>query len=330
VSAVRDLDLIRPDAWPAALALLAEPGLRECVVEPVAVRRGDGTPSTAPSYTAWWLSTSPVLDGRRPDSLRLPGSDPRLRGLYDAAPELGLDEELLRALGCRCHLSALLADPTSARGLLERLADPERDVGRAALRAVYAALPDAFSDADLLGMPWPERLRAVRGAAVEVTDVDDAVVVDSPDLLPLLGGRATLPVPLDRAEALAWTLDVERASEAAAYDVLSRPDRTLAWEDVPGVDLAVRRLGRERPPTAVVAVHRGLRVSDIDGSDRLVPWRALGATDAVDALAGAEALGRALAWRLRAWSRRAAAAEALRLGDDPARSALLETEDDSD
>lgn len=327
VTAVRDLELVRDDAWPQALALLAEPGLREHVVAPLALTLPDGRRAAVPSYTAWWLSEHPVVGGRRPVDLRLPDAERALVGLYDAAPA-GVDPDLLRAAGARATLAEVLATAEGAAELLARLADPARGIGRADLRAVYAALPGAFADADLVGLPWPERLRAVRGGRVEVVDVDDVLVGERPDLLGLLGRRGVLPVALEAAEALAWTLDVERASEVASYDVVSRPHRTLAWADVPGVDLAVRRLGTDRPPTAVVAVHRGLTVTDADGEDADVAWRAVADVDHVEE-GDPGALGRALAWRLGAWPRRAAAGEALRAASAEDR-ALLEAEDDLD
>jgi hypothetical protein len=77
-------------------------------------------------------------------------------------------------------------------------------------------------------------------------------------------------------------------------------------------------------------VHAGLTVTDVDGEDVTAPWRAVADVDHVDEGAGAEALGRALAWRLGAWERRAAVVEALRAGESPRASSQLEAEDDLD
>ena len=102
---VRDLDLVRPDAWPQALELL-----------------GDRmTP-----YAVWWLRRHPVLDGERPDRLRRKGSALLLAGLVEES-----DHPLVTLTG----LEEL--DPAV---LLDRLADPARTVGRAQLRALYAHL----------------------------------------------------------------------------------------------------------------------------------------------------------------------------------------------
>jgi len=62
---VRDLELVRDEAWPEALDILEQSGL------------------LALPYVRWWLAGAPVLDGRRPRSLRVPGTDPLLEGLYD-------------------------------------------------------------------------------------------------------------------------------------------------------------------------------------------------------------------------------------------------------
>jgi hypothetical protein len=59
-------------------------------------------------------------------------------------------------------------------------------------------------------------------------------------------------------------------------------------------------------PPARVARHDGLQVDGI-----AVPWWPAGDIDHVDVGAGAAALGRAIAWRLGRWDRRAAATEAL-------------------
>lgn len=323
--AVRDLEQIRPDAWPQAMVLLAALPLRAALTEPAIVLLPNRRTVSVTTYTRWWLSQHPVLGGRVPGQLRVPGAEAVLAGLYDAA-DASHDPELLRLLGCRVTLSDVLSTPAGALDLLDRLADPARTVPREGLRELYAELPSAFAGADLAGLAWPERLRAVRAGRIEVVDVDDVVVVDSPDLLPLLGTRAQLPVPLDCGESLAWALGVELASEVSAYAVRSEPIQTMAWADVPGVGLAMQRLGLVVAPTAVVDVHRGLQCDDIDGHPRPVGWRQLGGTDAVDEGAGAAALGRALAWRVGRWERRAAAVEALQATDLTALSA----EDDLD
>ncbi|HEX5813031.1 MAG TPA: ATP-binding protein, partial [Pseudonocardia sp.] len=82
VVAVRDLDLVRDDAWPAALALLAgQPETRAAVLA-----RG--------SYTAWWLARHARLHGRRPGFWRLP-SAAGLAALYDPLTGSTADDAVL-------------------------------------------------------------------------------------------------------------------------------------------------------------------------------------------------------------------------------------------
>ncbi len=124
---VRDLDLVDDDAWPQALALLSRPPLRDAVTTPLRVLLPDGTTESVRPYAAWWLRDHPVLDGRRPVGLRAAGGDRLLAGLYDEAEtDTAVDEQVLRALGVRTTVAALLAEPGGAAELLARLADPDR------------------------------------------------------------------------------------------------------------------------------------------------------------------------------------------------------------
>jgi hypothetical protein len=113
-------------------------------------------------------------------------------------------------------------------------------------------------------------------------------------------------------------LDAPLASgqlDAAGPDTSGDP---RPWSAVPGVALAAARCAGA-VPAATVEVHSGLTVAG-----KPVPWWPATGIDHVDAAAGADALGRALAWRLGRWDRRTAAAEALR---HPDRAAELAAED---
>ncbi|MFD8814470.1 sacsin N-terminal ATP-binding-like domain-containing protein, partial [Streptomyces sp. NPDC059627] len=205
--AVRDLDLVDEDHWPEALALLAQPPLRDALTQPVRILLPDGTHEVVRPYTAWWLRGHPVLDGRRPAGLLAAGGDPLLRGLYEEADATGFeDEQVLRALGVRTSVAALLDEPGGAAELLDRLADPDRSVTGAQLHALYGAL----ADLDPEQVTLPDELRAVIDGRVEVVDAADAVVVDSPDLLPFTAGVPLLPVRRSRAGELGELLDVRR------------------------------------------------------------------------------------------------------------------------
>ena len=142
VAAVRDLELVT--RWPRALEMLAGSGLRGAVARPVRVLTEDGSPVELPSYTSWWLSRHPVLDGRRPADLATGG------GLLTASTtrprQIDKDTEFLIRIGVRTTLAALLATPGGPDELLERLADPDRPVGGPQLTAIYTALSEIPSE----------------------------------------------------------------------------------------------------------------------------------------------------------------------------------------
>jgi len=138
-------------------------------------------------------------------------------------------------------------------------------------------------------------------------------VLDAPFLLPLLGGRAVVPAG-GAPGPVADLLELPFASEVVAAEVASAPVRRLRWAQVPGVDLAAQRCGSP-VPDAEVAVHDPLTLSTGAPAD----WWPGDGVDHVDATAGPTALGRALAWRLDRWDRRAASTEALAHPDAAAR-----------
>jgi hypothetical protein len=152
-----------------------------------------------------------VLSGRRPGELCVPGADPLLAGLYDPAPA-ALDAALARALGVRFSVGELLAEPGGADELLARLADPGRTISRAALRSAWIAL----AEADPRDVTPPDWVRAVVDGAIEVVRAQDALVLDRPDLLPLLAGQPLVIAPFELADRLAELLDLGRASDELA------------------------------------------------------------------------------------------------------------------
>ena len=309
VVAVRDLELVDPLRWDWGLAMLAEPPLRPAVVEPTLVVLGDGRRVEVPSYTAWWLRNHPVIGGRLPGSLRTPSADAVLGALYDEAPR-GLDGELLRALGVRTSLDDLLAEPGGPDELLARLADPARAVDRATLRALLVVL----AGLDPERVTPPERVRAVTtDGDVATVPADDAVVVDEPDLAPLVATRPRLPVPLALADDLADVLDVATASEAAPGEVESEG----TWRPVPEV---VRRL-RWMLPSAPDRYRAHDRLI-VDG--RAVRWRCV---DDVVHAADVAGLARGLAWASGRWEARLVVEAVLR---EPDRLAELLAEYDLD
>jgi hypothetical protein len=280
--AVRDLELVRDDAWPAALRLLAAPPLRAAVVDHTSASTSTKR-ARVPSYTAWWLREHHVVTGR------LASSDPLLAGLYDVV-SLDLDDDFLAAVGALREVAD--ADPDD---LLARLADPSRVVTREQVRALYSRVVPPHP---------PAAVRAVRAGELVVVAADHAVVVDQPDLLPLLGNLAVVPAALRDAEAVADALDVALAGELGEFAVVSSG---VAREDH--------------------VVHTPLMVADVDGVARQVPWRLADDVLHVDASAYAFGLGRGRAWRSGRWERRHLETELVR---DPASASALLAEADLD
>jgi len=302
--AVRDLELVDAQRWPRALAELASPELRAAVTEPALVLLPSGERAQVTSYAAWWLRHHPVLAGQRPSALRLPRSDPLLIGLYDDAP-LDADRGWLAGLGCRDTLSGLLAEAAGPRDLLARLADPARVVGRDQLRGLLRAL--ARVDPDRVHPP--DVLRAVLGRDVVVVDAGSVVVVDAPDLLPVLADRPVVAAPSEDAAALADLLALPLGSEVVAGAV-SAPGEERA---VPG---AVAQVLPGAPAT--YRHHERLRVDAVE-----VAWRYVdGVVHAADA-AGTAGLARGLAWAAGAWEHRHVVETMLR---EPGRVAALDDE----
>jgi hypothetical protein len=283
IVAVRDLDMVDDDRWPQALALLAQPPLRDAITQQVRVLLPDGTHEIVRPYTAWWLRGHPVLDGRRPAGLRSAGGDPLLRGLYDEADATGFDDEqVLRALGVRTSVAALLDEPGGAAELLDRLADPDREVSGSQLHALYGAL----ADLDPERVTLPDELRAVVDGEVRVVDAADAVVVDSPDLLAFTDGVPLLPVRPSRAAELAELFQVRRLSESVTGEVTSEGTE----HDVPE---SVRVLLGPATPASYVE-HEELVV---DGTE--LDWRR--SRDGVLHAATLEGVAAGLAWSAGQW-----------------------------
>ncbi|MEV8536294.1 molecular chaperone Hsp90 [Streptomyces sp. NPDC051211] len=300
--AVRDLDLVDDDRWPQALALLAQPPLRDALTQPVRILLPDGTTQTVRPYTAWWLRDHPVLDGRRPAGLRAAGGDPLLEGLYTSADATGFeDEQVLRALGVRTSVAALLDEPGGAAELLGRLADPDREVTGRQLHALYGALADLEPEQVTL----PDELRAVVDGEVVVVDATDAVVADAPDLLPLTAGLPLLPVAPSRAADLADLLQVRRLSETVAAEVTTPGELHEVPESVRVL------LGPATPATYVE--HEEL----IAGGTEL-DWRRT--PDGTLHAATLEGVAAGLAWSAGQWPRRFEVAALL---EDPSRTAEL-------
>ena len=245
--AVRDLDLVADAAWPTALALLAgEPATRAAVTAPG-------------SYAGWWLARYARLHGRRPGHWRL-RSAAQLAALYDPPPDLGVDEEFLRAVGVRADLE--VTDGDTAADLLARLADPARHPDQALVAAAHVALAAAVATGRVApdDVPPPRRVRALDGT---VADAEVAVVLDLPWLAPVLPAGELVGGGVGAAAtALADLLDLPLASEVVAADV-EGDGEAVRWTAVPEVVLACAVLGipvpageLRRHDVLTVTVHR--------------------------------------------------------------------------
>ncbi|MEV5985925.1 molecular chaperone Hsp90 [Streptomyces sp. NPDC052051] len=302
IVAVRDLDLVDDDRWPQALALLSRPPLRDALTQPVRILLPDGTHEVVRPYAAWWLRGHPVLGGRRPAGLLASGGDPLLRGLYEEADAAGFeDEQVLRALGVRTSVAALLEEPGGAAELLDRLTDPERQLSASQLHALYGAL----ADLDPEQVTLPDEVRAVVDGRVTVVDAADAVVVDSPDLLPFTEGVPLLLVRPARAADLAELFQVRRLSESVTGEVTSEGTE----HDVPE---SVRVLLGAATPASYIE-HEELVVDGVE-----IDWRLT--SDGVLHAATLEGVAAGLAWAAGQWPRRFEVAALL---EDPSRTEEL-------
>lgn len=289
---VRDLDLVAEDAWPDALRLLAaEPRVRRALAEPG-------------GYVGWWLSRYAVLAGRPAREWRLPSAT-ALEGLYDAVPDLDLPEDLLATIGLRDRLA--VADEEQATELVERLADPDREVPVALAVRAHGELATALADGvfDAGEVDPPEFVRALSGGAERA---EDAVVLDRPWLLAVLpearvlawagpdGPQGPADDPGDGPEAaLAELLNLDLASEVVDATP-DGPGEPVAWAELGAVRLACALL--DLPvPDGTVLVHDELAV----GGTRVAWWVSDGLLHAEDS---PEGLARALAWTTGRWADR--------------------------
>jgi hypothetical protein len=231
--AVRDLDLVADDAWPAALALLA------------AGRETRAALTATGGYTAWWLAQHARLADRRPAHWRLP-SAAGLAALYDPPPSMAVDETILAAIGVRADLR--ITDAAVAADLLARLVDPARHPDVALVAEAYAELADAVADGRVEpdDLELPEQVRAMDGTVV---DVDVAMVLDQPWLAAVVpAGELVIG---GEPAALADLLDLPLASDVVAAEVVG-DGRPVRWADIGEAVVACDTLGVPVPDGEVL------------------------------------------------------------------------------
>lgn len=239
LTAIRDLDLVDPDRWPAALALLA----------------ADDTtaPLLAGGYTRWWLRRFAEIDGvplRRHRAV----DDPALRGLFAAVE---LPDEAVGLLA-----GAMPDDAEDAGAWLTALADDRRDIDpgvavRAHTRLLAGLRAGRFAVADV---PPPDRARTSAGATTA-----DPVVVDAPWWTSVLPADTAvlpgLPPSPDDAALLADLLDATTATDR--YDALPDPDGVPADPDGPDAVALLAAAGLVAPRE--LRLHDDLHVTVTDG-----------------------------------------------------------------
>ncbi|MGH3762761.1 sacsin N-terminal ATP-binding-like domain-containing protein [Actinophytocola sp.] len=293
MTAVRDLDLVADDAWPAALRLLAaEPRTWQALHEP----RG---------YTGWWIAHHALIAGRPPRAWRLPDAT-ELAGLYDPVPPIDVADSVLTAVGVR----ATLRVGDDAGELLERLADPDSDVPAGAALRAHAALAAAVRD----GVIEPADLHAphaVRSLTGQVVPAAEGLVLDAPWLLGVVEPERVIGAGPDPAlaEPLAELLDLPLAAEVVTGTVTGSAE-PVRWADLGAVVDACDLAGIAVPPGGPY-VHDRLTVR-IGLSEHDVSWWVdEGVPHCVDSTPG---LARALAWAGDRWADRHLLAALL---DDP-------------
>ncbi|MGH8776579.1 MAG: sacsin N-terminal ATP-binding-like domain-containing protein [Jiangellaceae bacterium] len=280
--AVRDLDLVRDDAWPDALALLAgDPTTRPALVEPAYAVLRDGSRRTVTPYTVWWLRTHARIGGRRLVQLCSADAEPLVRKLL-APLGLDLDAAVTRAL----LLPRTLADVDTGP-LLDVLADSQVVLTAHDLGQVYAALESA----DPNSVTAPQRVRVPDGAGSRVVAAAEVVVADGPYWLQL-----GLPAVVPGGRGLADVLDVDLAA-----DVVDGEPATFGTA-VP-VPRAVDLVLADPPDTYV-------EHDDLVVAGRSVDWWVDGS--ATVHASTPDGLARGLAWTARRWELRFLLAEALR------------------
>ncbi|GAB2611425.1 sacsin N-terminal ATP-binding-like domain-containing protein [Kribbella endophytica] len=316
--AVRDLDWITDDAWPRVLELFGtSPELRRAVVDQPRVVGPDDRAFGVPSYAAWWIRERVLLEDGEPLAGRAdPEVDPVLASLLDPAPEwtARLDPEVRTAVGLVRTVADLDVDGVGE--LLDRLAEPGREIGESAILSLWQQLgtlkvfPDSAPEhvrvlggeqsraasAAQAGEPGEPGGTGESGDSVgdpeevlsRVVAAADAVVADGPMWLQRvdLGGFVVAFGVV--ADGLSDLLEVPMAGEVAAGKV----DGVGTAADVPAI---VRELVPQVPDTWWE--HEELTVDGVE-----VSWWV--SEDGAPHAATFNGLAKALAWSAGRWDQR--------------------------
>ncbi|MGU3292635.1 sacsin N-terminal ATP-binding-like domain-containing protein [Williamsia sp. M5A3_1d] len=245
--AVRDLDLVDPDRWPAALSLLAtDPTTAATLTDPG-------------GYTAWWLQTFAEVDGTPLGWFRAPDDD-TFAGVLDP-----LDHPHA-ALLAGALAGAEVTSTDLAAVVLRRLGDPDRAIVPGVAATAHAALVRAHRRGalDLNRLDPPVGVRTLAG-----TVGDDAVVIDAPWMLQIVDAAdaVVLPPPLVPVDAtrLATILDIATAGEDIAVTV-AEPGEPSTWAASAVAWAFALRTGIESPG-GEVRLHDVVRLDVRRGDD---------------------------------------------------------------
>ncbi|MFB6721245.1 sacsin N-terminal ATP-binding-like domain-containing protein [Kribbella sp. NPDC056345] len=287
LTAIRDLDWVKDDAWPRVLAILGTvPELRRALVTQVRVVGPDDRPLGVPSYSAWWIRERVLLNDGEPLAGRAdPEADHVLAAFLDEAPEWtrDLDPEIRSAVGLVREVGDLDADGISL--VLERLADPDQEISESALLRFWRQL----GTLPLFPGEAPEHVRVLgEDGWTEVVEADAAVVADSPMWLQRADLGGFVVASGAAADGLSDLLDVPLAQEVAEGKI----DSTGTPADVPEL---VRELVPEVPD--LWWEHEELTVDGVE-----VSWWV--DADGAPHAATFDGLAKALAWASTRWDRR--------------------------
>ncbi|MEV5965489.1 hypothetical protein AB0L70_27215 [Kribbella sp. NPDC051952] len=285
--AIRDLDWITDNAWPRVLDLLgSSPELRRALVTQVRIVGPDDRPLGVPAYAAWWIRDRVVLADGEPLAGRAdPDAEPVLAQFLDEAPDwtAALDPEVRTAVGMVREVGDLDADGIEL--LLERLADPDREVDESTILRLWSRL----GTLSLFPGDAPEQVRVLADDGLtRVTDASHAVVVDGPMWLQRADLGGFVVAFGAAADGLSDLLDVPMAQEVAEGKIDS--EGTAA--DVPAI---VLELVPEVP--AIWWEHEELTVDGVE-----VSWWV--DADGAPHAATFDGLAKALAWGSGRWDQR--------------------------
>ncbi|GAA4286973.1 sacsin N-terminal ATP-binding-like domain-containing protein [Georgenia daeguensis] len=217
VTAVADLDAVADEAWPRALARLAEDRDARAALL-TEVRASAGGTGTAPSYTAWWLR----------EELGAPFAHPRGAGATPFLPPApdgteALDDAVLAAVGAVRDLADLDA------GAWDAYLDQWPDDGALAMPdalALWRALARAAADGVRLAPP--DAVPALVEGSAQMVPAEQ-VVVAAPVWAQV---RAVLPAPSHLVGKVADLLDLDAAGgvvpDAADARAVATPAEVLA------------------------------------------------------------------------------------------------------